>query len=440
MLVSSLVCWLAMLSGFQEPVANWPEFRGGKSGGVIEDGTLPDSWSTTKNVRWKTEIPGRGWSSPIIWGDKVFVASVIRQGKEDVAKKGLYFGGERSKPPAEEHQWMVYAIGLDSGKILWEKLAHQGVPQSTHHVKNSYASETPVTDGERVYVSFGNLGVFCYDLDGNEIWTRKWEPMPTAWGWGPAASPVIYKDRLIVVNDNEKKSFMVALDARTGHEIWKVDRDEKSNWATPFIWENDKRTEIITCGNKKVRSYDLDGNPLWELGGMSKIVIPTPLAKFGMLYITSGYVMDQVRPIFAIKPGASGDITLAKNQTSNDWITWFQKQGGPYNPSPIIYGDNVYVLYDRGFLGCFDAKTGAENYHMERIASQPFTASPWAGNGKIFCLSEDGDTFVIQAGTKYKLIGKNSLDELSLATPAFARGNLLIRTETKLYCIRNLTQ
>jgi outer membrane protein assembly factor BamB len=440
MLVSSLVCWLAMLGGFHDPAANWPEFRGGRAGGVIEDGTLPDSWSTTKNVRWKTEIPGRGWSSPIIWGDKVFVTSVIRQGKEDVAKKGLYFGGERSKPPAEEHRWMVYAISLDSGKILWEKLAHQGVPQSTHHVKNSYASETPVTDGERVYVSFGNLGVFCYDLDGSELWKCRWEAMPTAWGWGPAASPVIYKDRLIVVNDNEKKSFMVALDARTGQEIWKVERDEKSNWATPFIWENDKRTEIITCGNKKVRSYDLDGKPLWELGGMSKIVIPTPLAKFGMLYISSGYVMDQTRPIFAIKPGASGDITLAKNQTSNDWITWFQKQGGPYNPSPIIYGDNVYVLYDRGFLGCFDAKTGVEHYHMERIASQPFTASPWAGNGKIFCLSEDGDTFVIQAGTKYKLVGKNSLDELALATPAFARGNLIIRTETKLYCIRTLTQ
>jgi outer membrane protein assembly factor BamB len=414
----------------------WPEFRGGAIAGVLEDSRLPDTWSTSNNVAWKIDIPGRGWSSPIAAGDRIFVTSVIREGKEEVPTKGLYFGGERNKPPADIHRWMVYGIDWHSGRILWEKQAHKGVPASTHHVKNTFASETPVTDGERVYAYFGNVGLFCYDCAGKELWSKTWGSFPTAYGWGTAASPVLHGERIYLVNDNEKQSFITALDKRTGKEIWKVERPEKSNWATPFIWQNEQRTELVVCG-KKVRSYDLDGKLLWELSGMSSIVIPTPLARHGLLYISSGYVMDRLQPVYAIRPGAAGDISLGKEERTNRFIVWSNTKAGPYNPSPIVYGDNLYVLYDRGFFSCYDASTGKEIYNKVRMGpgATRFTASPWAYHGKIFCLSEDGDTFVIEAGPQYKLVGKNSLDEMCMATPALVHGSLIIRTLSKLYRI-----
>ncbi len=250
---------------------------------------------------------------------------------------------------------------------------------------------------------------------------------------------MLYEDRLYIVNDNEEQSFIVALDKTTGKQIWRVERDEKGNWATPYIWQNRQRTELATSGRNKVRSYDLDGRLLWELGGMSSIVIPTPLAKHGLLYICSGYVGDRKRPIFAIRPGAAGDITLKNDQNSNEYVAWCQMKGGPYNPSPLAYGDYLYVLYDRGYLGCYDARTGSEVYGRQRIdpGATAFTSSPWANNGKIFCLSEDGDTFVIQAGPTFKVLGRNKLDEMCMATPAALRGSLIIRTISKLYRIQD---
>jgi outer membrane protein assembly factor BamB len=306
------------------------------------------------------------------------------------------------------------------------------------HLKNTYASETPVTDGERVYARFGNVGVFCYDFEGRKLWSTNWPPVKTRNGWGSAASPVLHKDRLFIVNDNDEKAFAVALDARTGRELWRVDRDEKSNWATPYIWQNEQRTELITPGTRKVRSYDLDGKLLWELGGMSSIVIPTPFSQSGLLYVCSGYVGDKTRPVFAIKPGASGDISLKPGETNNAFVAWYQPTAAPYNPSPLLYGNYFYVLYDFGFLACHDARTGAPIYEKQRIRPEPtsFTASPWAANGKIFALSEDGDTFVFQAGPEYRLLHRNSLDEMCMATPAVAGDRLLIRTLTKLYCFR----
>ena len=417
--------------------ANWPQFRGA-SAGVVEDGILPTTWSTTENVAWTLEIPGRAWSSPIVWGDRVFVTSAVGGTDAEKPKKGLYFGGERNKPSDKIHRWMVYCIDFNSGKILWEKLAHQAVPKHSLHIKNTYASETPVTDGQRVYAYFGNYGLFCYDLDGRELWSKQFGSFKTRYNWGTAASPVLYKDRLYIVNDNDEQSFLIALDKKTGEQIWRVDRDEKSNWATPYIWENKQRTELITCGTGKVRSYDLDGKLLWELGGMSPIAIPTPFAEHDLLYITSGYVGDKKRPLFAIRPGAQGDITLKDDQDSNQYIAWCQKQGGPYNPSPIVYGDYCYVLLDRGMLSCYDARTGSEIYSKKRIAAgaNMFTSSPWANDGKIFCLSEDGDAFVIQAGTEFKVLGSSKLDEMCMATPAAVRGSLIIRTISKLYRIR----
>jgi outer membrane protein assembly factor BamB len=427
---------LALLLAGVDKVDNWPQFRGPQSMGVVEDARLPDKWSDKDNVAWKTEIAGVGWSSPVVWGDRIYVTSVIDTGSLEKPKKGLYFGGERP-PSKDEHRWMVYAVDFKTGKIVWQQEAHKAVPDAPHHLKNTYASETPVTDGERVYVYFGNVGIFTYDRAGKLVWSQPMPANKTRYGWGTAASPVLYKGRLYIVNDNEDHSYVECLDAKTGKSIWKTDREEGTNWATPFIWENEKRTELVTPGTKKNRSYDLDGKLLWEMTGMSSISIPMPFTKFGLLYIASGYVGDQVRPVFAIKPGASGDISLKPDQTSNDYVVWYQKQAGPYNPSPIIYGDYYYTLLDRGFITCHDARTGKLIYDKQRLdpESSAFTSSPWAYNGKLFLQSEDGDTYVVQAGPEYKLLGKNSLGDMAMATPAISQGSLVIRTASYLYRI-----
>jgi FOG: WD40-like repeat len=271
----------------------WPQFRGPESSGVAEDVRLPDAWSTTRNVAWKADIPGTGWSSPVVWGDRIFLTSVISADKQEAPKKGLYFGGNRLTPPPDEHRWMVYCLDFKTGKILWEREVHRGAPKSSRHLKNSYASETPVTDGERVYAYFGNIGVFCFDMNGRPLWSQNYGPFNMRYGWGTAASPVLHEGRIYIVDDNDDRSFLVALDKKTGKQIWRVERDEKSNWATPYIWNSGKRLEIVTPGTGKVRSYDLDGHTLWELGGMSTIVIPTPFSKGGLLYLASGYVGDQ---------------------------------------------------------------------------------------------------------------------------------------------------
>lgn len=433
--------WLAagMLLPASAGSADWPQFRGRGARGVAEHPGLPERWSTSENVEWKIEVPGRGWSSPVVWGGRVFLTTVVSEGEREEPRKGLYFGGERKEIPQAEHQWLVLCYDLKSGRELWRRAAREGRPANPLHVKNTYASETPVTDGERVYAYFGNTGLFCYELDGTPLWSTNWPAVRTRYGWGSAASPVLHKDRIIIVNDNEDASFITALDTRTGQELWRKERDEKSNWATPFIWENEQRTEIITPGTKKVRSYDLEGNLLWELGGMSSIVIPTPFAADGLLYVCSGYVGDRNRPVFAIKPGPSGDISLEEGETSNEYIAWSLPAAAPYNPSPLVYEGQFYVLFDFGFLASHDAKTGEEIYEKQRIRPEgrtAFTASPWAYNGRIFALSEEGDTYVFEAGPEYKLLWVNPLEEMCMATPAIAGGRLLIRTYSKLYCIR----
>lgn len=421
------------------PVAHadehWPQFRGANMTGTSSNSRLPESWGTDKNVVWTNEEIGRGWSSPIAWGDKIFVTGFVNS---NVAKsrKGLYIQDLYGKIPEGESQWFVYCIDFDSGKTLWKRAAYKGQAKSKIHLKNSYASETPVTDGERVYAYFGNLGLFCYDMKGKLLWQKDLGNYPTKLGWGTAASPVLHDGQLYIVHDNEKASFLVALNAKTGKQLWKVDRKEKSNWATPFVWQNKKRTEIITCGVNKVRSYGTDGKLLWELSGMSSIVIPTPTASDELLYITSGYVGDFLnRPIFAIRPTASGNITLKKDETSNQHIAWYHRFGGPYHPSPLLYGGHLYILNDRGMLSCYDAKTGKIIYDRKRLPAGEFTTSPWAYNGKIFCQSEDGETFVISAGKEFEVLGRNQLDDMTLATPALVRDSLLLRTDNKLYRI-----
>jgi outer membrane protein assembly factor BamB len=386
---------------------------------------------------WKAEIPGIGWSSPVVWDALVFVTSAVPSAPGQTPQVGFYEGHDSRSDAKVVHRWMFYALDFKTGKIRWQRELRRGVPAIGKHDKNTYASETPVTDGEHVYVYNGALGLFAFDMNGNLRWSKAMEPLNTRNGWGSAASPVLHKGRIYIVNDNDTSSFLAAFDARTGQQIWRVNRDEGSNWSTPFVWEHDERTEIVTAGTDKVRSYSLDGKQLWELKGMTWIVAPTPFARHGLLFVTSGYFGDAVRPVYAIRPGASGDISLKPGETSNQFIAWSNPRIGTYDTSGLVYGDYYYSLLDRGFLVCHDARTGKEIYPRQRISAEAtsFTASPWAYNGKIFALSEDGDTYVIQAGPQYKLLRKNSLTEMTMATPAVAGQSLLIRTATKLYRI-----
>ncbi len=416
----------------------WPQFRGPGSTGVAESANLPDTWSTTQNVKWKTTIPGHGWSSPIAWGDRIFLTSVIPVGEIETPKRGLYLQGERPAPTID-HRYMVYAIDFQTGKIAWEREVHRGFPPGARHLKNTFASETPVTDGTRVYAAFGNVGIFAFDFKGTPLWSLPIPAKPTRNGWGTASSPVLHAGRLYFVNDNEEVSSLVAVDAATGKTIWSVERPKETNWATPFIWRNAARTEIVTNGTSAIRSYGVDGKPLWQLGPSSTHVIPTPFSAFDLLFASSGYVGDSKRPVYAIRPGGTGDISLKPGETSNASIAWSLPQGGTYNVSPIVYGDYFYTLFDRGFFTCHDAKTGKEIYTKVRLdpTASGFTASPWAYNGKIFAMSEDGTTYVIPAGPEFKVIGQNVLDEFTMASPAIHQNSLLIRTATSLYRIGN---
>lgn len=416
----------------------WPQFRGPGALGVAVDAAIPEHWSATENVIWKTDLPGRGWSSPVVWGNQIFLTTVINTGDQEEAKKGLYFGGERPKPAESVHQWKVLCLDVGTGSIRWERQVHEGVPETPIHIKSSYASETAITDGDRVYVCFGSVGLYCFDLSGNEIWRRSLPRMPTRFGWGAAASPALHQGRLYYCNDNETASTLMCLDAQTGDLIWEVPREEKSNWSTPFVWQNDRRTEIITPGTNQVRSYDLEGNVLWSMTGMSSITIATPFSVDGLLYVSSGYVMDPRKPIYAIRPGAEGDITLPEGETSSEYIAWSQPKAAPYNPSTLVHEGRLYVLYDRGIVSCYNASTGEEIYRMKRLQDgRAFTSSPWAVGDRIYCLNEDGVTFVLKAGDEFELLHTNPLleDDMGMATPAIVDGKLLIRTAARIYCI-----
>jgi len=439
LLAAALLCFSCSARPAPADDGNWPAFRGPAARGVALGAGLPDRWSATENVAWKTDLAGRGWSSPVVWGDKIFLTTCESTGEVEEAKKGLYFGGDRAEPSDATHRWKVLCLDLESGSIRWEKTVHEGKPKQPIHVKGSYAAETPVVDGDRLWCLFGNVGLFCLDHDGTEQWRRELPSHAMRNGWGTAASPALHDGRIYLVDDNQEASAIVALDAATGAEIWKTDRDEKSNWATPFVWVTPERTEIVTAGTGKVRSYDTDGKLLWSLQGMSSITIATPYELDGLLCVSSGYVMDRSKPLYAIRPGASGDISLAPGATSNGAIAWSQPSAAPYNPSTVAVDGRVYVLHDRGFLAAYAGSDGRELFSPQRIPEgRAFTASPWGADGKVFCLNEDGVTFVFQGADSFVPLHTNTLaeDDMCMATPALAGERLLIRTAARLYCFR----
>ena len=440
---------LLALAGPAAGQQQWPKFRGPAAGAVPDDPNLPEQWSETENVVWKTAIPGLGWSSPVVWDDHVFLTSAVSAGQEEVPVPGLYDEHDHISANAT-HRWMVYDIDAETGAIRWERELHRELPQLRRHIKNSYASETPVTDGELLYVYFGNLGlVAALDMEGTEMWRKEIGVFNTLIELGTAASPALHGDRLYIVNDNTTASFMIALDKRTGEEIWRVSRDERgNNWSTPVVWENRVRTEIVTVGSDGVRGYDLDGNLLWELTGMSNLTTPSPFVAEDLVYISSGYPGGPLRPVYAIHPGASGDLSIwaddtstwstrfPGNRASSEYIAWAYPLLGTYNTSALVYRGIYYTLLDRGLLLAHNARTGEEIYGRQRIrVGSGFTASPWGYNGKVFILSEAGDTYVIKAGPEFEVLATNSLNEMTLATPAVVRGSLFIRTQSSLYRI-----
>ncbi len=451
LLMKTVIACLAALA-LAVPAAGqnqWPKFRGPATGAVPDDPSLPEQWSDTENVVWKTAIPGLGWSSPVVWDDHIYLTSAVSAGQEEVPVPGLYDEHDHISANAT-HRWVVYDIDFETGAIRWERELHRELPRLRRHIKNSYASETPVTDGELLYVYFGSLGlVAAFDLDGAEVWRKEIGVFNTLIELGTAASPALHGDRLYIVNDNTTASFMIALDKRTGEELWRVSRDERgNNWSTPVVWENRIRTEIVTTGSDGVRSYDLDGGLLWELQGMSNLTTPSPFVAEGLVYISSGYPGGALRPVYAIHPGASGDISLwaedtdtwstrfPGNRASSEYIAWAYPLLGTYNTSALVYRGIYYTLLDRGLLIAHNARTGAEVYGRQRIrVGSGFTASPWGYNGKVFLLSEAGDTYVIKAGPEFELLGTNPLNEMTLATPAVVRSSLLIRTQSSLYRI-----
>jgi len=443
----TLACILvAMTTCGAAAQTSWPQFRG-LHGGVAENNpVLPDTWGPDENIVWRVDVPGRGWSSPIVSGNHVFLTSVVNTTGVETPIKPLSQYQSRSfdgpmtgadlETPSAPLRWVLYDVDFETGAVRWARTLHTATPGAKHE-KNSYASETPVTDGDRVYVYLGYVGLFAFDLDGTQLWHTPMDAREMRQGWGTASSPVVHGDRLYLVNDSLEQSFAAAYDTATGSEVWRIDRAEASNWSTPFIWENNVRTEVVTTGSGGVRSYDLDGRYLWGFEGMSSIHVATPFTRHGLLYINSGYTADSNRPVYAIRSGAAGDISLPIGSTSNDYVVWSNPTLGSYNPSALVYGDYHYTLLDRGILICHDAKTGAEVYPRQRVSrgGTLFTASPWAYNGKIFAISEDGDTYVMKAGPEFELLGTNALNEWTLATPAIANGSLIVRTVSNLYRI-----
>lgn len=465
---AGLVCALLFVSvTVRAQDMTWPQFLGPQSNAVGTHPRLAERWSKTENVEWFQEIPGRGWSSPIVTGGKVYVTTVTTDGKSKPPQSGTEYSNEyvaelrKQGLPMEEvikrvterdielpHEvtlhYLVYCMNLKSGKVEWKKEFHTGHPPGGRHRKNSFISETPVTDGKFIYVYVANLGLWAFDLKGNQIWTTPLEANPIYLDMGTGSSPAIAANLLVIVSDNEKQQYIAAFEKKTGKQVWRTNRDLggkgqpviRTAWVTPFVWRHALRTEIITIGPGTVVSYDLQGKELWRMSGMTLTPVPTPFAYEGLLYINGG----RGRPLYAVRPGASGDISLKDDKTSNEYVVWSQARGGTYLPSSVAYDGAVYTLTETGILNRYDAKTGKQTYKT-RIdpKASAFTTTPWAYNGKLFCLSEEGQTFVVATGEEFKLLHVNELDDMAQASPALAGERLLIRTEHRLYSIRRKT-
>ena len=420
---------------------DWPQFRGPSASGVGDGAKPPVHWDATKNtnVVWKTEIPGLAVSSPVVWGDRIFVTTAISTDAKQSLRTGL-FGDTDPVIDNSPHRWKVLALDKKTGKILWEQMAHQGTPKTKRHPKSSQASPTPATNGKVVVAYFGSEGLFAYSLDGKLLWMKDVGLQNAGWffdpdsEWGAASSPVVYKNTVILQCDRQKDSFIAAYDLKDGKELWRTARAEIPAWGTPTIVQGKDRAEVVTNGTKAIRGYDADtGKELWTLGPNSEVTCTTPVSAHGLIFVTAGY--PPVQPIYAIKVGSSGDLTLKEGKQSSDTIAWSTQRGGVYLPSPIVYGDHLYTVSNNGILTAYEAKSGQRIYQQRVGEGGAFTASPIAAAGKLYMATEDGDIFVVKAGPQYELIAKNPVGEAILATPALAGDLLIVRGAKHLFAI-----
>ena len=446
MLVRSLpVCFVILLVAFSTTFAeNWPQFRGSGFNGVAQS-DFPETWDQEKNVRWKIEVPGEGWSCPVVWGDQLFfTVAVVIDGEAPGAEQ--YRNGRRgsrNNAPLPTYRWDVVCLNANSGEEIWRKTPKTGKPPIPRHSSNTFATETMATDGERVYAYFGMNGLFCYDMNGNLQWQKDLGTYEMRADWGTASSPILDVDdgRLFLQIDNEVQSFLVAIDAKSGDQIWKVNRDEPSSYGTPIIWNHSQRDELI-AGGQTYRSYDpATGELLWKLDMEKGRNSSTPLAVGDHLYIGTelrnrGGSDDGGGNLYAVKAGAKGDISLDPDEKSSDQIQWKIAKSGIQMASPVECAGFLYLLERRsGILHCVNAETGETAYRERIPGARAFWSSPWTDGEKIYCLDDTGTTHVLANGPELNVLHKNPLDELCWSSPAIANGAIYIRTANHLYCI-----
>jgi outer membrane protein assembly factor BamB len=442
LLVPVFLCVLGSLRALDaQSTANWPRFRGPDASGVAAT-TLPTAWDVKagRNILWKTPIPGLSHSSPIVWNDSVFVLTTVPAAARELTLKL----GDAGIDPADDmvpHVWKLYSIERRTGRVRWERTVHEGMPRLKRHVKASHASATPATDGRHVAVLAGSQGLFCYDVGGKLLWTRDLGVMDVglvddpSYQWGPASSPIIYKSLVIVQNDRQRDSSLAAFDLRTGAPVWQVTRDELPSWATPLVLQAGSRAELVTNSGKYIRGYDPDtGRELWRMSDQAtQVKVPSPVSA-GDLVIVSGGYPPAGRPIYAIRSGATGEISPSQ-------VAWRTDRGSSYTSTPIVHNRILYSVTDNGILSAYQVATG-ERLYQTRVspAAAGFSASPVAAGNTLYFTSEDGDVFVVQAGPEFKLLATNTMGEVCMATPAVVDGMLIVRTRTQIVAIGERAQ
>jgi outer membrane protein assembly factor BamB len=427
---------------------NWPSFRGAGARGVAEGQSPPIKWKVAKdsaqhvNVKWIADVPGLGLSSPAIWDDHIYLTSAVSDKAKNELKTGLY-GDVDSVEENCEFDFMLYCFSKSNGKMLWSQKCNSAIPAVKRHAKSSHANPTVATDGKHVIAFFSSEGLYCFDREGKQIWTKELGKLDSGWfydasyQWGFGSSPIIFENMVIVQCDIQQGSFVTALSLETGAELWRSERNEIPSWSTPTVHRFGDLPMLLTHATKAARAYDArNGEELWSLSKHSEIVVPTPFVAHDLIFIASGY--SPVQPIAAIRPTARGELKLSAKEPSNEQIAWSTMRHGPYMPSPIVYGDYLYVCSNAGVLACYRATTGEEVYRKRMTArggSLAFTASPLAADGHLYLAAEDGRVLVVKAGPEYELVSTNKSGGSILATPAISTGCLIIRTEKRLIAV-----
>jgi outer membrane protein assembly factor BamB len=431
-------------AGPEHGAGQWPQFRGKDAAGVADGAELPDAWDAARGtgVAWKTRIPGLAHSSPVVWGEQVFVTTAVSSLPNATFKPGLYGAGTASEDRTVQ-KWQLLSLDRKTGKVQWERTAYEGVPKEKRHIKATYANATPATDGRHVAAFFGSQGLYVYDLAGKLLWQRDLGRIDAgayddaSYEWGNASSPILYEGLVIVQCDQQKDSFLIALRLSDGEVAWKASRDELPSWATPTVVPGSGTVgaELVTNAPKFIRGYDpKTGKELWRLGRSSNITAPTPVFDGDLIVVMSGRRPNA--PIFVLRAGASGDITLPEGATSGGSVVWTKVNAGSYMPTPIVYGGHLYVLKNQGILSCYDLRSGALRYE-QRLPGVPsgFSASPVAADGKLYLPSEDGEILIVKAGPSFALLGRNPMGQPLMATPAISGRLLLVRGERDLVAI-----